>query len=94
MTPDVSAGLVEVTCRPGPDGTTDVNVTYDLTALFDHGLHVIDHLRDGFEAMLEIWQRLAQAAVDRSLLASEIHVSSSPTAPDERRTRRHGGPER
>ena len=67
VTPDVSAGLVEVTCRPGPDGTTDVDVTYDLTALSDHGLHVIDHLRDGFEEMLEVWQRLAQAAVDRSL---------------------------
>lgn len=64
VTPDVAAGLVEVTCRPGSDGTTDVDVTYDVTALSDRGREVVAHLRDGFEDMLGQWQRLAQAALD------------------------------
>jgi hypothetical protein len=66
VTPDVAAGLVEVTCRPGPDGTTDVDVAYDVTALSDTGREVVAHLRDGFDDMLATWQRLAQAVLDES----------------------------
>ena len=66
VTPDVAAGLVEVTCRAGLDGTTDVEVSYDVTALSDRGHEVVAHLRDGFGDMLSTWQRLAQAALDRS----------------------------
>jgi hypothetical protein len=64
VTPDVAAGLVEVTCRPGLDGTTDVEVAYDITALSDKGREVVAHLRDGFDDMLVTWQRLAQAVLD------------------------------
>jgi hypothetical protein len=64
VTPDVAAGLVEVRCLPSLDGTTDVDVSYDLTALSEDGHDVIDHLRAGFDAMLGTWQRLAQAALD------------------------------
>ena len=66
VTPDVAAGLVEVTCRPGLDGTTDVEVAYDVTALSDPGRQVVAHLLDGFDEMLATWQRLAQAVLDRS----------------------------
>jgi hypothetical protein len=66
VTPDVAAGLVEVACRPGLDGTTDVEVAYDVTALSDRGREVVAHLRDGFDEMLAAWQRLAQAVLDES----------------------------
>jgi hypothetical protein len=66
VTPDVAAGLVEVTCRPGLDGTTDVDVAYDVTALSERGHDVVAHLRDGFDDMLVTWQRLAQAVLDAS----------------------------
>jgi hypothetical protein len=66
VTPDVAAGLVEVTCRPGLDGTTDVEVAYDVTALSDRGREVVAHLRDGFDEMLAMWQRLAQAVLGQS----------------------------
>jgi len=65
VTPDVSAGLVEVTCSAGPDGTTDVDVGYDLTALSEPGQAAVEHLREGFDDILRTWQRLAQAALDR-----------------------------
>ena len=64
VTSEVSAGLVEVSCSPGLDGTTDVDVSYDLTALSQEGRDAIAHLRDGFGAMLATWQRSAQAALD------------------------------
>ena len=67
VTPDVLAGLVEVTCRPGLDGTTDVDVSYDVTALSDRSHEVLAHLRDGFDDMLATWQRLAQGVLDRPL---------------------------
>jgi hypothetical protein len=66
VTPDVAAGLVEVTCRPGLDGSTDVDVAYDVTALSDRGREVVAHLRDGFDEMLATWQRLAQVVLDGS----------------------------
>jgi hypothetical protein len=64
VTPEVAAGLVEVSCRPGLDGTTDVEVGYDVTALSDRGREVVVHLREGFDDMLATWQRLAQAVLD------------------------------
>jgi hypothetical protein len=66
VTPDVTAGLVEVTCRPGLDATTDVDVSYDVTALSERGREAVAHLRDGFDEMLTTWQRLAQAVLDQS----------------------------
>ena len=66
VTPDVAAGLVEVACRPGLDGTTDVEVAYDVTALSDRGREVVAHLRGGFDEMLATWERLAQAVLDES----------------------------
>jgi hypothetical protein len=66
VTPDVAAGLVEVTCRQGSDGTVDVEVSYDVTALSDRGRDAVTHLRDGFDDMLATWQRLTQAVLDRS----------------------------
>jgi hypothetical protein len=64
VTAGVTAGLVEVSCGPGLDGTTDVDVTYDLTALSEEGRDAIAHLRDGFGEMLATWQSLAQATLD------------------------------
>jgi hypothetical protein len=65
VTPDVAAGLVEVTCRPGLDGTTDVDVAYDVTALSKDGRETLAHLQDGFDDMLASWQRTAQELLDR-----------------------------
>jgi hypothetical protein len=56
VTPDVSAGLVDVHCYPGASGTTDVVVEYDLTALGPAGTVALEHLARGFAAMLEDWR--------------------------------------
>ena len=56
VTPDVSAGLVDVHCYPAAAGTTDVLVEYDLTALDPAGTAALDHLARGFAQMLEDWR--------------------------------------
>lgn len=58
--------MSEVTCRPGLDGTTDVEVAYDITALSDRGREVVAHLSEGFDDMLATWQGLAQAVLDQT----------------------------
>ncbi len=47
-------------------GTTDVDISYDVTALSEREEEVVTDLREGFVDMLEAWQRLAQAALDAS----------------------------
>jgi hypothetical protein len=65
VTPDVSAGLVDVRCYPGAPGTTEVVVEYDLTALGPAGTVALEHLARGFAAMLEDWRVAVGRALDR-----------------------------
>jgi hypothetical protein len=65
VTPDVSAGLVDVRCYPGASATTEVVVEYDLTALGPAGTVALEHLARGFAAMLEDWRVAVGRALDR-----------------------------
>jgi hypothetical protein len=65
VTPDVSAGLVDVHCCPGAFGTTDVVVEYDLTALGPAGTVALEHLERGFAEMLEDWRIAVDGVLGR-----------------------------
>lgn len=52
-----TAGLVDVRCLPA-DGGTAVHVTYDMTATRTTGLPWLQHLRTGFDGMLQGWRKL------------------------------------
>ena len=59
IAPATHAGTVEVFARPGAAGGTEVEVTYQLTALTDVGdgtLAVLD--ADAFARMLDGWERM------------------------------------
>jgi hypothetical protein len=65
ITPDVSAGLVDVHCYPAASGMTDVVVEYDLTALGPAGTVALEQLARGFAAMLEDWRVAVGRALNR-----------------------------
>lgn len=60
-----NVGLVDVDCRPGQAGGTDVTVRYTLTGLNDTGdAFVREFLSDAaYEAMIQTWAQLTQAAL-------------------------------
>ena len=63
VAPGSHAGTVEVTARPGGAGDTEVEVSYDLTALTDAGnrkLAAFD--ADAFAGMLADWERMIRDA--------------------------------
>ena len=63
IAPDTHAGTVEVSARPAVTGGTEVEVTYDLTALTDAGnrkLAAFD--AEAFAAMLAQWERMIRDA--------------------------------
>lgn len=56
VTPGEWAGLVEVRCASGPDGSTTAEVTYDLTALEEAGHARLAELAAGYAAYLGQWE--------------------------------------
>ena len=62
VTPDHTAGIVTVVCRPDGDGTA-VTVTYELTALTPAAEAELEHFGSGFPAMMETWQAAVSAAL-------------------------------
>jgi hypothetical protein len=61
-TPGRSSGTVDVHIREAPNGHSDVEVTYDLTALTPEGEHAIEHLAANFEAEIGGWEQAIAAA--------------------------------
>ena len=63
ITPASRAGTVEVTAKPNESGGTSVEVTYDLTALSEHGNEILAEFDEAYYAkmMLE-WERLITEA--------------------------------
>ena len=70
ITPGVKAGTVEVTVRGDGRGASDVEVTYELTALGEAGKRDLEAFGDKqFAEMLAEWQDLIrQAEIDFSSL--------------------------
>ena len=63
ITPAAKAGTVEVTARPDGAGGTSVEVTYDLTALSEHGNESLAGFDEAdYEKMMGEWERLIRAA--------------------------------
>lgn len=59
VAPGSHAGTVEVSARPGEAGGTDVEVTYQLTALTDAGQRKLAAFGDeAFTSMLADWERM------------------------------------
>jgi hypothetical protein len=59
----VSAGTVTVDLADSVDGTTDVTVAYDLTALSDSGRRQQAAFADGYDAELASWEAAIAAIV-------------------------------
>jgi hypothetical protein len=59
------AGLVDVRCEPQPDGSTLAKVTYDLTALDEHGAAWLNDFASGYSAYLAHWQDAIRDALAR-----------------------------
>jgi len=59
IAPATHAGTVEVSARPGGAGGTEIEVTYQLTALTDEGNRKLAAFgEDAFTRMLAEWERL------------------------------------
>ena len=67
MVPDSRIGTVVVECAAVGSGATDVTVTYQLTAVSEHGNAVLDALTPhAFEQMLKEWEAGITAAAGNS----------------------------
>jgi hypothetical protein len=64
ITPGATAGFVEVRCRERSSSETEVEVSYDLTALSDAGRAHLAGFAAHFEHEIGGWQQLIEAALD------------------------------
>jgi hypothetical protein len=55
VTPGGLAGTVEVAVLSSSAGSTDLRVTYDLTALGDDAVGELDRFAAGYDAMIATW---------------------------------------
>jgi hypothetical protein len=63
ITPESRAGWVEVFVRPDGEGGADVDVTYQLTALNEHGIEFLAEFdEDAYAQMMAEWEKLIRAA--------------------------------
>ena len=63
VTPNSRAGIVEIFARPDGSGATEVEVSYELTALNVHGNEALASFGDeDFKQMLVEWERLIREA--------------------------------
>lgn len=63
ITPSSRAGMVEVFARPDGTGATEVEVSYELTALNEHGNEALASFGDeDFAQMLVEWDRMIRDA--------------------------------
>jgi hypothetical protein len=60
---DDHAGMVTVTCAPGPGGGTTVAVRYELTALKPDANAGLDEFAARYQGFLEHWQGSIEAAL-------------------------------
>jgi len=66
VTPEVQAGTVTVELVDSGEDWCSVEVTYDLSALSDHGAEALDRFANGYDAEIRGWQ----AAIETALGAS------------------------
>ena len=63
ITPASRAGTVEVFARPDGSGGTSVDVTYELTALSEHGNEILAGFDEAYYAkMMQEWEQLIRDA--------------------------------
>ena len=62
-TPGFAAGTVEVQLRPADARSTQVDVTYDLTALTPEGAAELDGFAAGYEQDIGSWEAAIEAAL-------------------------------
>lgn len=63
ITPESRAGWVEVLARPDDKGGADVEVTYQLTALNEHGEEILAEFdEDSYAQMMAEWERMIREA--------------------------------
>ena len=63
ITPESRAGWVEVFARPDGNGGADVEVTYQLTPLNEHGIEVLAGFdEEAYTQMMAEWEKLIRAA--------------------------------
>jgi len=63
ITPESRAGWVEVFARPDGEGGAEVEVTYQLTALNEHGVEVLAEFdEENYAQMMAEWERLIREA--------------------------------
>jgi Polyketide cyclase / dehydrase and lipid transport len=75
---DDHAGMVIVTCAPGPGGGTTVAVRYELTALKPGANTGLDEFAAGYQGLLEHWQDSIEAALARAEHSPGIDNQDSP----------------
>jgi hypothetical protein len=63
ITPGFAAGTVEVQVRPSGARSTQVDVTYDLTALTPEGAAELDEFAAGYEQDIGSWEAAIEAAL-------------------------------
>lgn len=63
VVPGDHAGLISVVCEAADDGTTSARVTYDLTALSEHGAERLAAFAAGYDAFMEHWRHAIAHAV-------------------------------
>ena len=66
VTPDFSAGTVEVRERSSTADTTEVDVTYDLTALGPHGEAELERFSSRYAEEIGAWEAAVEAMLDGS----------------------------
>jgi hypothetical protein len=75
ITPASRAGTVEVTARPDGSGGTSVEVTYDLTALSEHGNGILAHFDEANYAKIMVeWEQL----IEKSGIEYPLTLSRDP----------------
>jgi hypothetical protein len=62
----MTAGTVDVTLAENADGASQVTVTYELTALTDHGREHLRHFAEGYEDYLRSWQEAITSVLPSS----------------------------
>jgi hypothetical protein len=65
VTPGLAAGTVAVAVSDAGDGRTRCRVTYDLTALGEHGRAWLAAFADGYDAEIAEWEAAIAAATQR-----------------------------
>jgi hypothetical protein len=72
VTPGVQAGTVSVELVDSGEDWSTVMVTYDLSALSEHGAEALDRFARGYDEEIRGWQTAIEKALDASAPAPAV----------------------